>query len=82
MESATVFNRRLSPTLSATGESIHILFRFLLNKLKASTLWTTLTFWVINIASTVTVLIDYHIVSSRVEDPLVHFSSLEKLLAM
>jgi hypothetical protein len=65
----------------ATGKSIHISFSFLLNKPKASALWTTLTFWVLNVAGTVTVLTDYHAISSRVEDPLVLFSPLDKLLA-
>jgi hypothetical protein len=35
----------------------------------------------LNVASTVTIFTDYHAISSRVEDFLVHFSPREKLLA-
>jgi len=47
---------------------------------KPSTLWTTLTFLVFNVASTVTVLTDCHAISFRVEDPLFHFLTYCKLL--
>jgi hypothetical protein len=65
-----------------TGESIHILFRFILNKPKASALWTTLTSWVLYEASTVTVLTDYHAIPFRVEGSFVRFLPPAKLLAI
>ena len=65
-----------------TGEGIHILFRFILNKAKASALWTTLTSWVLNVATTVTVLTDYHAIPFRVKDSFVHFLAPAKLLAI
>ena len=71
-------------TLIICSQIFHLFgdFSFIFNESKPSTVWATLTFWVMNVASTATILTDYHAISFRVEDPLIHFNPPDTLLTV
>jgi len=52
------------------------LFHSLFNEPKASTLWATLTFWVLNKSIAITTRTDFHIISSRVKNLFGQFQLL------
>jgi len=66
------------------GGSIRVFFRvffcFLSNEPKASTLWATLAFWILNISLAITARADYHAVFLMLKNLLAHFSPRAEIL--
>jgi hypothetical protein len=64
-------------------DNLHIpIFLFLFNEPKAPALWTTLTFWILNISLAITAGTDYHAILFGIENLLLHFSPPDKLSAV
>ena len=66
--------------LITIGGSICVFFRFFSDVPKASALWTTLSFWSLNISLAVTAWADDQAIILRVKNLLAHFSPRAEIL--